>query len=101
MTAPVNLPFLPLATHYMEEGATLRQIAEKLGVSPTVVRRQAEYWGLPKKRHRLGGDKSVEWVPTPAEIEQACAEIRDGWSDDEWERRSRHGLKIIKRLIGR
>lgn len=101
MAQPVHLPFLPLAKIYMKESLTLREVAATMGVSVTVIRRQAEYWGLPKKQHRLGGEKSQEWVPTPLEIEEACAEIREGWSDDEWERRSRHGLKISKYLEGR
>lgn len=101
MSMPINLPFLPLAQYYLAPDLTIREVAEILGVSATVIRRQAEYWGLPKKQHRLGGDSSQEWTPTPEEIEEACAEIREGWSDAEWERRSRHGLRMIARLEGR
>lgn len=96
----IHLPFLPFAKTYLED-LTLREIADILGVSTGVVLRQAEFWGLPKKQHRLGGVKSQEYIPTPEQIEEACAEIREGWSDAEWERRSRHGLKMISRMEAR
>jgi hypothetical protein len=93
---------MTLAKAYLEEGTTLREIADSLNVSVTVVRREADYWALPKKQHRLGGDSSEEYLPTPEEIEQACEDIRAGWTDDCWERRSRHGLKICSTsMIGR
>lgn len=100
-TPPVTLGFVELAREYLKEGARLRDVADRLGVSVTTVRKQADHWGLPKKQHRLGGDSSEEWNPTPEEIEEACVEIREGWSDDEWERRSQHSAKMVASLIGR
>lgn len=102
MSSCIRLPFLTLAKAYLEEGTTLSKIADSLNVSVTVVRRQADYWGLPKKQHRLGGGSSDVYLPTPEEIRDACEEIRAGWSDDMWESRCRHGLKIYSpSMIGR
>ena len=102
MSSCIRLPFTTLAKAYLEEGTTLREIADSLNVSVTVVRREAAFWGLPKKHHRLGGDTSEEYLPTPEEIRIECEKIRAGWSDDMWESRCRHGLKIYPaRMIGR
>jgi Zn-dependent peptidase ImmA (M78 family) len=101
MGSCVRLPFTTLAKAYLEDGTTLREIADSLNVSVTVVRREADYWGLPKKQHRLGGCSS-EYLPTQEEIRTECEKIRAGWSDDMWESRCRHGLKIYPaRMIGR
>ena len=76
----IDLNFLDLAKLWLAEGATTRSVAETLGVSTTVVRRNADYWQLPKLTHRLGGDASEEWNPTPDEIKAACERIQATWS---------------------
>ena len=79
----IDLNFLDLAKLWLAERATTRSVAETLGVSTTVVRRNADYWQLPKLHHRLGGDSSEEWVPTPEEIKAACERIQATWSPEE------------------
>ena len=100
---PVHLGFKELASVYMEEGVTLKEAADRLNVSITVIRRQADYWGLPPKRHRLGGGPGwQEWVPTPEEIREACLEIQETWSVEETSRRARFAGRVYPaRLLGR
>ena len=78
----IDLEFVKLAKHWLAEGATTRSVAEDLGVSTTVVRRNAEWWALPPLRHPSGGYRS-EYVPTPEEIRKACEEIQATWSPEE------------------
>jgi len=93
----IDLNFLDLAKLWLAEGATTRSIAETLGVSTTVVRRNADYWQLPKLRHRLGGDSSEEWVPSPAEIKAACEEIQKTWSPEERLARDCYAVQVVYR----
>ena len=92
----IDLEFVKLAKHWLAEGATTRSVAEDLGVSTTVVRRNAEYWGLPPLRHRLGGYKS-EYVPTPEEIKAACEEIQKTWSPEERLARDCYAVQVVYR----
>ena len=93
----IDLGFVELASLWLEEGATTRSIAADLNVSTTVVRRNAEYWGLPKLQHRLGGDASEEWVPTPEEIKAACERIQATWSPEERLARDCYAVQRIYR----
>ena len=92
----INLGFVELARLWLKEGATTRWVAEVLGVSTTVVRRNAEYWRLPPLRHRLGGYKS-EYIPTPEEIKAACEEIQKTWSPEERLARDCYAVQRIYR----
>ena len=92
----IDLNFLDLARLWLAEGATTRSVAEDLGVSTTVVRRNAEYWRLPPLRHRLGGYKS-EYIPTPEEIKAACEEIQKTWSPEERLARDCYAVQVVYR----
>ena len=93
----IDLGFVELARLWLEDGATTRSIAADLNVSTTVVRRNAEYWGLPKLQHRLGGDASEEWVPTPEEIKAACERIQATWSPEERLARDCYAVQAVYR----
>ena len=82
MAERIMIEFVELACRWLADGATTRSVAEGLSVSTTAVRRNAEFWGLPKLQHRLGGDSS-EWVPSPAEIKAECEMIQATWSPEE------------------
>jgi hypothetical protein len=92
----IDLGFVELARLWLEEGATTRSIAADLNVSTTVVRRNADYWALPKLHHRLGGDAS-EYIPTQAEIKAACEEIQKTWSPEERLARDCYAVQRIYR----
>jgi hypothetical protein len=89
-----------LARQLWAEGLYRDEIARRLGVGVDVLiaRRRDQLAGLPKRTRgpRRACTPTVD--PTPAEIEERAAAIRETWSDEEREER-RLGRTSLVRLV--
>lgn len=61
-----------------------RELAEKLGVSVSGLWDIRKRYGLPPRKHERKPRQSEDDDPTPEEIEERCAAIRQKWSQTEW-----------------
>lgn len=66
----------------------ISDIAERLSVSESTVRKFACYMGLPGRK-----ELADEWNPTPEEIKRATKRIRAGWTPQERARRLNDNFK--------
>ena len=67
---------------WLQRDVSLMDLARRYEVSVSSVRNYAQRVGLPRKAAPV--QTGEQWFPTPQEIEQRCAEIRQTWPPERY-----------------